>query len=317
MALTPTIFRSTDPGMPSLTGEVGAGYQTCKHILLALGWSLVYEYPSGQRGVFRSDAVSGSGGYLEIDDTGSGTGGAKEMLVYMWESYDAGTQTGSDRVPTTTQLSAGKTWHKSFSASSTARAWRAIGNDRSFYLQIDSNGAGISLGAIVFAGDINSWKTGDQHNYGLVGAVTQNLATSSVRSTMTPSPINNDVLANNQRFYVARNYLGAPGAVLLNFTQHITTQTVFGGLSTAIAYPDPVAGGLIVDQLMLHEGIRTPRGTMPGVYVPLHNNPLTDDTEHTGIIGLPGTTLLAWTYRHTANSANTNGQLCFVVGEDW
>src|SRR5688572_20142295 len=100
MALTPTVFRSTDPGMPSITGQSGTGYQACKQLLLALGWTLVYEYPSGERGVFQNDPVSGTGYCLEIDDTASGAGGAKEMLVYGWQSFNAGTQVGSNRVPT-------------------------------------------------------------------------------------------------------------------------------------------------------------------------------------------------------------------------
>ena len=81
--------------------------------------------------------------------------------------------TGTGQYPTLAQQASNLCWFKSNTADATARAWTVIGDDKGFYLQMNS---AATVGSTNFYGFgwFPSYKAGDAYNSFVAGATTFN-----------------------------------------------------------------------------------------------------------------------------------------------
>jgi hypothetical protein len=333
VSLTPTIYSSSDAGAPQMTGQAGAMVNLLRALLVtgygaggsakpALGWT--EEFTGVNKAVFRNAPVTGSGYRLRVLDDGSAAaGGDARSASLCGFSMMSDIDTGNDPTPTSAQFANGAVWPKSTVASSTARAWWAIGNERCVYLFIDIAGGGLALASPYFAGDLISFKAGDGHHFMIsvapttwTGSGTASrifCASSSASSGASPGV--------SQGLVIGRSYSGAVGSVFVAPSSHKATgglSTPFGG--SGLVYPSPVSGGLFYDTIVVHEGGSVgPRGVMPGVYVPLHALPLADLAELANPDGLAlGRVLVAKRFRgDNPTNVGNNGELLFDRVGGW
>ena len=123
--------------------------------LAPAGWSKVYS--GTNKAAYRSNNVSGSQTYLRVDDTAG-----RNARVVGYETM-SDIDTGEGPSPTAGQLSGGGWWPKSNSASSAARAWTVVANDRTVYLHTGcGESAGVS-GSVWGFGDFASYKVSDAY----------------------------------------------------------------------------------------------------------------------------------------------------------
>lgn len=331
MSLIPTIFSSSDPGAPQLTGQVGSflslvrallvtGYGTAPNAKAGLGWT--EEFTGTNKAVFRGNPVSGTGYRTRIDDTN-----AQYVLVRAYDSM-SDVDTGTNPVPLPAQLTSGAMWPKSATANSTARAWWAIGNERSLYLFVDVQGLGLTEAVPYFFGDIKSFRPGDAHHYMLANNA-MSAAWSGINNvvhsywfygqaangwSLTPSI----TIASG---FLARNHAQVPGSV---YASNINTENsnqagAYGGNSQQVPYPCPVNNGLLYSRMVVLEASQAPRGYLPGAIAPFHNRPAEDLAELASPDGLPvGTILVAKRFRALQpSSSNGQGEVLFDITNEW
>lgn len=333
MSLIPSVFNSSDPGAPQLTGQVNALVNLLRAILVtgygsgpthkpALGWTETYT--GVNKAVFRNNPISGSGKYLRVLDDGSAAaGGSPRSASVRAYSEMTDIDTGIDPTPTVEQSTTGPQWVKSRTADGVSRGWWAIGNELCFYLFASFYNAGVSDGPVYFAGDIVSNKPGDQYQFGVSQVSTTNYDGSQLfLSRMLANLVPNSSLpsVSNCAAFLMRSYGASPGAVVVGNLRTIAdNQFVYGG-SNAYPYPDPVSGGLLYDTALIFEGAPGRlRGRFPGVYVPLHHRPFADLTEISDPDGLPiGTRCVAKNFLGDNQiSSAWSGQVLFDLVNPW
>lgn len=329
MSLIPTIYSSTDPGAPALSGTVGSllnlmrallvtGYGSSPNAKPGLGWTEAFT--GANKAAFRNSPITGSGYYLQVDDTNANYG-----LLRAFETMTA-IDTGTNLVPTAAQLANGLIWAKSSQASAVARAWFAIGTETCVYLFMDSDGKLLENAAPHFAGDLISLKPGDLHafaisTYGGAGIYSVNSNT-NLFYTASSMQTGADTISAAP-LVIARSSSGATGAVLgthLNLVGAWPAGRGYGGTaSPQIPYPAPNIGGLLYDRPLINDAAYSPRGYFPGLYAPLHNRPLADLSQLLEPDGRPaGTIFLARSYRSFSIGQTTgNGQLLFDLTAEW
>lgn len=324
MSLVPTIYASTDTSAPVIDGQVGSlvglldailvdGYGSGPSAKPPLGWTR--EYTATDKRVYRPDPIEGSGYYLRVDDS-SAVGNARIARLRAYESM-SDIDTGTNPAPTTTQRADGAMWCKSSVASSTSRAWWAIGNARCFYLFMDVRGDGHFP---FFAGDIISHVPGDLHAF-MVSDNPLNTFSGSTFDAMSHlffvgGGLTNSSISNGCG-WVARDRTGAVAPVqVANIDQDLinTGTGAYGGIA-GLAFPDPVSGGLVTGPVHLREGQWLMRGRMPGVLVPWHLRPYSDLQIVNDVAGVPGVSeLIARTFWTQDRNNNRNGQVLFESG---
>lgn len=327
MSLVPTVYASTDSSAPVLTGQNGSLLTVLKAILVdgygaktALGWTEPFTGSSTKR-VFRNNVVSGTGMYLRILDDGSVTPMVGLVRTYATMSdIDTGTEPQPDPAGTFTD---GSLWPKSITANSTARAWWAIGNERCIYFFADISGNGMSAVTPQFAGDFESYVSGNTTSYALTTHRTSYAGTGAAGR----------LFAQSVEPFIAPTV--ADGLVML---QNTSGDSVFAGISAyktigtsagpcgassgtydRIPYPN-ATGKVFFDTLeLVDDTTGSPRGRLPGVYNPLHPTPFTDlDTINDPEDFPVDTTILAKTFRCDDPSSSTNeGQVVFDIVNAW
>ena len=156
----PVVYQSTDASAPVLTGQAASFKGLIKAICVgtagvaygakaSLGWTSVYE--DTNKLVIRSADAASPKPYLRFDDTGSGTGGARQCFV---RGYAAMTNidTGTGPFPSVAQSTPGIVVRKSATADSTARAWIIVADGRGMHVFIDHGAS---------AGNYDHWYFGD------------------------------------------------------------------------------------------------------------------------------------------------------------
>jgi hypothetical protein len=256
-----------------------------------LGFSKVYS--GTNKAVYRADDVMSSRLYLRVAD--DGTGSATYARVRGYESM-SDVDTGTGPFPTDAQVSGGLYWGKSSVASSTARAWRLIGDSQGFYLFVNQDGSGNWISAAWV--DIPSEKVGDLYRTLIIGG------TSTTVSAQGYIHAINSITAGH---YFARTYAQTGSAIAAFKLSH---QIAAGGMGYAgIAYPAPMNSQFYCAPVDVWEGISYAsatalRGPLPGVYAPLHPSAnLADGSFQASIDGLPGRTILIQTLKAGATYA--------------
>ncbi len=329
MSLTPTVYKSTDPGAPLLSGQPGAlvtlldallvnGYGAGANQKAPLGWTRAFNGTNVR--VYRNSLTRGTGFYLRVDDT--------SQRSSFLRGYSAMTDidVGDDPTPTPAQKPAGSRWEKSFSASTDGRAWVAVGNEKFFYLFIDAANefnryAGAGMYAY-YAGDINSFKPGDRHNFAVSYKGSDEELSSVTGYALrgggwTQSPTDDFSTA----CFLGRNAAGTLGArrAFLAADGQIAIGA-FGSNAALPPYPYPVNGGLMYSAVTVFEGYVTPRGNLPGLYSPIHRRPFPEQSIIADIEGMPaGTQWMAKGYMLDSLSYYEAyaGQVLIDITSEW
>ena len=329
MSLTPVYTNSTDASAPSLAGVAGSlitlldavlvnGYGAGPTAKAGLGWTKVWT--GTNRACYQNNPVTGSGRYLYVDDSGGGAGGAKEALVVGYRSFDADTGVGTDMFPTSAQQAATSVWKKSNTADATARPWLCVGNERVFYLGMDSS---TTVRALYEAGDFHPFKPGDLNNFIVCGGVTQNVAANALTSrALVMSRESEQAATAGFTGWAAAKADGTVSAQMWNlgnpYAASSSSSPYGGSVNPTRPYPGVISGGLDVMQIVIAEGSFAERGHHYGVYAPNHSSAFTDLQLMSGA-GPHGGDMLAVSYRTTptSSSATLNGQVMFELGVEW
>lgn len=303
-------YASTDSGAPQLSGQLGTLKTLIRALTIgasgvaygagpsakpALGWTLVDETSSK---LIIHGALGGTGIPVRIDDSGSGAGSHREAFVFGVESATA-VDTYVDRFPTSVQLSAGLVWRKSNTLDATATPWWAWGDDKTFYLMVNYYGG--VFAALYGFGDFKSLKPGDAFNFFVTGGTAVNNAT-TIPFTFGSAA----AYAVSTCSYVARSYNQTIKSVGIGHLWPFMPTAGENSAGTfqspvASAYPSPVNSGLVCAPINIYQA-NLARGTLRGVYSPMHTTGITPWTHITGVNGFPGATL---TFTNTFSNSGT------------
>lgn len=144
--MTVRYVRYDDVGAGNLTGQVGSAVAILDTELVAAGWTIAFT--ATNKRAYRNSTVDGTGCYLRIDDTGSGTGGAREFSGEVFATM-TNVDTGTDGT--------GALWvRKSSLLDATARNWLIAADNQTvhFYVWACGDAAGHAVANTLFsAGD--------------------------------------------------------------------------------------------------------------------------------------------------------------------
>ena len=346
MSLIPTVYRSTDPGAPVLTGQAGSliallhavlvtGYGSGANVKPGAGWTRPFS--SSAVHVYRNSPVNGSGAYLRVRDDASAdmlnTPALAQALAY---SSMTDIDTGVDRTPSVARQAQGSLIAKAPAAGTAARRWMVVATDIGFYLFTQwftyPNNPN-AMGAYFF-GDINTAVGGDAFPFAVFGAdqLSSYNATwnNNVCSLFFASTVDAEVSGTGNR-----TTLGVPGGFImrsysdgLSAPGRIATCGVGHGASGTTNYsygsgqyrkgPDPAHGGYNYIAAAVREASHALRGYLPGVLVPLHSRPYTEGAIVPFVEGIGLGQWLAVNYNVAEpDVADRNGQVLFRLDAPW
>jgi hypothetical protein len=310
MALT--VFKSTDPSAPVLSGTVGSLVALLDACLVngygskaALGWGRPFSATNSA--VYR--AASGNQHYLQVADNGTDTNGARMANGIGFETMSA-YNTGTGLFPTAAQLANGNFWLKSQTLDAVARAWTLIGDAKTFYLFANANGAGFNWNPYGF-GEFTSYKSADAYNTFICAGAgsSPNFVVTGLASPQTIGT----AAAITAGFYAARSYTQIGTSQALNSLSPLNTTACLG--STGIIYPNAADSGLYLAPLMIAEALTggPVRGRFRGAFVPMHAMPLATYDQVPNPVGLSGTTVMA----QQVSNSTLLGMLFFDITGPW
>lgn len=230
--------------------------------LAPAGWSKVYS--GTNKAAYRSNNVSGSQTFLRVDDTAG-----RNARVVGYETM-SDVDTGEGPFPTAVQLSGGGWWPKSNSASSAARAWTVVANDRTVYLHTGCGDSAGSSGSVWGFGDFSSYKVGDGFAAMLVTAPSD----SSGDGGRSVNTIENSQRSLNASIYVPRSFAGTSGAVSANQITESYTHAdgnSGAGYGAVTTFPNGPDNGLVLSKKLIFEPGVCLRGVFPGAYLTPQN----------------------------------------------
>jgi hypothetical protein len=264
------VYKSTDPGAPTLNGQVGSLIAVLRACLVdgfgslpPLGWSMPYTDGNNPplRAHFRQAPKTGWGQYdLEVKDDGSTSAGSNTSFAEAWGWAGAtGLAEGSLAFPVRT--SAGMNTRKSASLDATARRWLLVGTDRSFIFVAYHNAGGAwSAAEVWFFGDLIPVGPTDVWAVALLGG----------RSVQT-HPGMAHLSDGSVVAALPYTFQGLPGPVGVNrmWPAGVNTGDATVG-NGSIIYPNGPDGRGYIDRVLLIESGHL-RAVLPGFWVPLHN----------------------------------------------
>lgn len=270
-------YKSTDSSAPVLTGAVASLLNLLDKCLVdgygsktAAGWARAF-VGTNVTAYRNSLAAGGTGMHIRVDDTGGGTGGAREALVRAYLTM-SDINTGTIETPTVAQLAASIVWRKSNTVDSTARAWAIVADERGFYMTVNDGFADCTMAA----GDFKSFVPGDPYAFFIAGRHVQGAASSYgglsgsyglfLRAGNYATPTANGL-------YLARGYAGTGSPIAAAIPMLASTS---GGSGSAIGgagdIANPAPGSGLVQWLpafVVSEN--TLRGRFPGLHVSINN----------------------------------------------
>lgn len=243
--------------------------------------------------------------YLRVDDNSPAGGSPQVAGVRAYETM-TDVDTGSQPFPTIAQEANALAWAKSNASSTAARAWGVFADEGAVYFTAAVIGTAYHSGN-AFGDLANPYKPGDAFHTLLIGGPMGAAGAAATDSNF--NILSGTVSASQNRHYIARSY-----------TQ-LASSTTFGKLGDMsqtglgqgpITYPAPHDNGLYVSRIRAVEG-GIPRGIMPGLYQPLHTEPLADGDVVGEITGLPG----AWLFARLLYDNASAGQALFDLAGPW
>lgn len=232
------------------------------------GWAK--PYGSFPQGVYRQPA--GSRFYLQVDDSGPGTGTARDARCFGFEAMTA-YNVGSGQFPTPAQVAAGSVIRKSSTLDSVVRSWIAFVDDRTFYLFTSTGDTALNYHSFSF-GDFYSLLPGDVYKCLIMGGSTE--GTSVIISqfgVQVPIQIGNSQVGH----WLSRNYSGFGGPT--NFVKSGDLGLIANNyLVGSIGFPN-TDGGLYLSPMRIADsstpgtalaGTAYIRGRLRGLYMICH-----------------------------------------------
>jgi len=324
--MTARLYKSTDASAPVLTGQNGSLVALLLAVLVngygsqtAAGWT--EPYTATNKAVFRNSASTGTGFYLDVDDSGPGAGAAREARVKGYEVMTA-VATGTNPFPTVAQMTNGLFVRKSTTADATARPWYILADDTVFYLFIESGDYTAPTRATAFMfGDFYSYKTSDAYRCMIIGRDAENTGSQANENFPVLANKNGAVVTSQTTngHYLARGTAGAGGSVPCGLhgdcalvPANNTTYPSMMGQSTGIfgsTYPNPADNGLYMAPAYVHHSAGV-RGYLKGLWIPSHDLPLGHGDTFTGTGALSAKSFLCMQmYSFTYTSYNAE---CFL-----
>ncbi|EMR0514609.1 hypothetical protein RY963_002650 [Stenotrophomonas maltophilia] len=326
------IYMSTDSGSPQLSGQAGSlvalldavlvdGYGTGVDRKEGAGWTR--EFTSTNKRGYRNNPVSGTGFYLQIDDSASaGTPGYCFARGFgSMTAFDV----GLNPAPVLAVGQSGLVLAKSSQLNGGARRWLIIADDRIVYIFINPWPSGNYYHPYFF-GDFISYKPGDVNNWciGTHQLPSFSESTEFDQRIFTTSNSYGNVDASRPSLYLPSTVESPSRAVvayLVGGFRDGSNQAWGGAGNLSSVYPDPVSQGLLFSNVQIFESGIRPRGQLPGIIAPLHNRPLPELVRQPAGHGLgDAVSLLAVNFTgriSTSASATQEGQVIFLEGGDW
>lgn len=235
---------------------------------------------------YQSVDVSGSRLFLQVDDSST-----TYATVKAYEAMsDVNTGTGS--FPVSARYLA-----KSNGSNSTARTWKLVGDSRIFFLLINSDGS--NSWEIIAFGDIASYLSGDAYACWLCASTSTSIGSGSFQL------FSGNVTGSD----IARSYTQTGSSIGAGRYSHSKSTSIGAAGST---YPNPVDNSFHAWPVELWETTANARGTIPGLWNPLHPpTGIANGTLITDIPQLPGRTLFCNLVTSNANF------LAFDVSGPW
>jgi hypothetical protein len=260
------VYKSTDPGAPTLNGQVGSLIAVLRACLVdgfgsnpPLGWSMPYTDGNNPplRAHFRQAPKTGWDQYdLEVKDDGSTSAGSDTKFAEAWGWAGAtGLAEGSLAFPA--RAGAGMVTQKSATADATARRWMLVGTDRSFiFVAYHARATNWVAAEAWFFGDLIPVGPIDVWAVALLGGTAPGMAHLSDASVVARLPY---------------TFQGAIGPVPFNRIWpagvHTGDYSVGNG---SLVYPNGPDGRGYIERVLVTESGHL-RAVLPGFWAPLHD----------------------------------------------
>ena len=240
----------------------GTATGTITHKVAAAGWQELFAGSVTNVLCLKPTVVEATGCVLRVDDTGTTNARVR--------AYEAMTDasTGVGPTPLESQLAGGLFWPKSSVASTLARTWYLVADERGFYLAVAP--AGSDRYTLLYGGDIASLKSGDAYGY----LVTGNEADQANASTVPNGCVGYSHRSARTGAYLVRAHtaIGQSTAVQRLGAHHNgSTADVYAGTAgySVGTYPNGPNNGLMTGALeVVALGIR---GALPGLLHPVQD----------------------------------------------
>lgn len=338
MSSIASIYSSTDPGAPQLSGTVGSvvalldavlvdGYGTGANAKAGAGWSRAFT--ASNKRAYRNDPVAGSGFYLRVDDSGA-SGGARQALARGYASM-TGVDTGTNPTPTVAQATNGVPIAKSSALSGASAPWLIVADSKFFYLFVKPWGVDSLNGFLpYFFGDFISFKPGDMKNWcisrnGLTVFNGSGDVDGYVFSTSNTSAV---IETSRAAVHLPDSQTSPAAAALAHLVggYRATSYTTWGGSGAdSVPYPHPITQGLVYSAAFIYEAVGMPRGELPGLLVPRHDKPFPDRVaqvpplefgQHSSMVPVNFVAEI-WSGLSSDGQYNQFGQVLFLTGGSW
>lgn len=312
-----------------------------------LGWEIAFT--GTNKRAYRSLNVSSARPYLRVDDgldAAYTTTYAKFAKVTMAEGMsDIDTFVGARApydplAPTKNEVGTGSgttaysgwyKWYYAKAATNTAdtsapatanRGWCLIGDDRGFYLFVESLDGG-GLGGKCFT-DFASFRANDGYASILCAQAAYVQANAAPTTIDSGAYITSDLGSRFPRTLdttgkvLMRPYLQVGANVNVSFTSLNTNNAqIVSGYSTGVLWPNGPDYGLILSPVLLKEGSHL-RGQMPGMFFVHNDSPGLDHLEQiTGVTGYPGRTFAIVKAAHGSAGTPLTAFMAFDITGPW
>jgi hypothetical protein len=250
------------PGSTTFTfATTGISDQTATGTITAkrapAGWTKLYS--GTNKAVYQRTAAGATAMLLRVDDSTT-----TYATINAYESM-SDVDTGTNGFGGTLYI------RKSQTADNNSRTWRLFADANALYLFPYWHSSYSTHTEGIFFGDIVSLKIiSDNYHCGIIASAINN----------SPYPGGNGTGQNDFRLlssgvghYIARGYNQSTLNSAFTKRSHNLASTIVGG--AGVAYPDVLNAGLITAPCEVYETSAI-RGTMPGLYVPIHAKPGAD-----------------------------------------
>jgi hypothetical protein len=226
------------------------------------GWQELFAGALANVIALKPSVVEATGCVLRVDDTGT-----TNARVRAYEAL-TGISAGVGSIPLESQAAGGLWWPKSGTADAVARPWWLFADERAFYLALaPQSGDRFTL---MWAGDIDSLKSGDAYAYLLTG----NLSDQKAATTVPDGCCGYSHRSARGGAYIARAHTAVGQAIAaqrIGGHHNGSTADAYAGTAGYAwgSYPNGANNGLLVGALEVYA--LSVRGALPGLLHPLQD----------------------------------------------
>lgn len=300
-----------------ISDQTASGTITVKRA--PLGWSKAFS--GTNKAAYKSVDAASTGMYLRVDDTATGVATTTDARAVGYESM-SDVDTGVNPFPTVAQLSGGHWWNKGDNTV-TAKAWCLVGDGRLFYLFTNSTADAATVpGSPCIFGDFTSYRASDAFACMISGygsAVTGSFPNAPGFCYLNP-PTSAPPVGS---VFCPRLSNGAGTAVAIGIAG---VSSVNGarvpGYTSNPSYPSYVDNGMIIQKpiWVSETNVNSShpfRGELPGLGIPLANQPLNLYGIITGATGFAGSLLTLMPRGYDTNVGSVAGRIMLDITGPW